>query len=76
MFQNVGLDLVGDGPPLLGVAFLALTLGQFGPPVQGDPAHHLRRREVLRLAAHLPDSPVGLTPMLDGLFHLPLQHRP
>ncbi len=38
-------------------------------PVQGT--QHITFDDVAlkKLAAHLPDSPVGLTPMLDGLFH-------
>ena len=31
---------------------------------------------MLRLAAHLPDSAVGLTPMLDRFLDLLLEHRP
>ena len=76
MLENVGLDLLGDGAPLLGIALLALALGQLGPAVERHPAHHLRRREVLRLSAHLPDSAIGLTPVLDRLFDLFLQNRP
>jgi len=31
--------------------------------VERDPAHQLGRREVLRLAAHLPDPPIRLSPV-------------
>ena len=64
------------GTPLLGVALLALQLGQLRATVQRHPAHDLRRGEVLRLAAHLPDAAVGLAPVLDRLLDLVLQHRP
>ena len=76
MLEDVGLDLLGDAPPLSGIARLALSLGQFGPAVQRHPAHHFRRREVLRLPADLPDATVGLTPVRDRLLHLFLQHGP
>ena len=40
--QDVGLDLVGDHPPLLRVACRALKVGQFCTAIQRHPAHHLR----------------------------------
>ena len=76
MGQDVGLDLLGDRTPLLGVGLLALQFGEFGAAIQRHPAHDLARGEVLRLAAHLPDAAVGFAPVLDGLLDLLLEHRP
>ena len=73
---DVGVDLVGDLAPLRGEVGLVVHPGQPGAAVEGDPAHELARREVLRLPADLPDAAVGLVPVLDGLLDLPLQHRP
>ena len=44
--------------------------------VGGHPAHELRRREVLRLAAHLPDAAVGLAPVLQRRLDLLDEDRP
>ncbi len=76
MRQDVGLDLLGDRTPLLCVTLLADQLGQLRAAIERHPAHHLRRGEVLRFAAHLPDPAVGFLPVLDRLFDLFLQHRP
>ncbi len=62
--------------PLLRVRLLALELGQLGAAVERHPAHDLAGREVLRLAAHLPDAAVGFAPVLDRLLDLLLEHRP
>ena len=48
----------------------------FAPRSTRDPAHDLRRREVLRLAAHLPDAGVGLAPVLERLADLAVEDRP
>ena len=71
--EDVGLDVVGDGGPLLREALLALHLCQLGAAIESDPAHDLRRREVLRFTAHLPDPAVGLTPVLDRFLDLLLE---
>ena len=47
-----------------------------GGPVQRHPAHQLRGDVVLRLAARLPDSLVGLLPDLDRALRLRLDDRP
>ena len=44
--------------------------------VGGHPAHDLGRREVLRLAAHLPDAPVRLAPVLERALDLAHEDRP
>ena len=64
---DVGLDLVGGQLPLGGLAVLAASCGEPRAAVDRDPAHDLRRGEVLRLAAHLPDAAVGLAPVLERL---------
>ena len=58
-----------------GVGVLAQP-GQPRPAVRRDPAHHLRRGEVLRLAAHLPDAAVRLAPVLERVLDLMLGHLP
>src|SRR4029079_18773181 len=40
------------------------ALGEVPCAIEGDPAHHLRLREVLGLAADLPDPGVGVAPAL------------
>ena len=48
--------------------FLVLAgLGQVAAPVHGHPAEDLRTREVLRVAAYLPDALVRVAGVLDGL---------
>ena len=42
----------------------------------GYPAHQFGRREMLRRAAHLPHAAIGLAPVGQGLFDLPLENRP
>ena len=74
--EDVVLDLLGGEAPLGGLALLAHRHGEPGAPVDGDPAHDLRRREVLQLPAHLPDAGVGLAPVLERLADLLLQDRP
>ena len=74
--EDVGLDLVGDPPPRLDVALPAMQFGELCAAIEGDPAHDLARREVLRLAADLPDATIRLAPVGDGLFDLSLQNRP
>ncbi len=50
--------------------------GQPRAAVGGDPAHHLGRGEVLRLAADLPDAPVRLAPAFQRPLHLLARHLP
>ena len=60
--QDVGVDLLGRLSPLgLGRGVVA-DRGQLRGPIQGDPAHQLRRDVVLRFAAGLPDALVRLAP--------------
>ena len=40
------------------------SLGQPGRPIERDPAHGLRLGEVLRLHPDLPDSRVGVAPVI------------
>ena len=64
---DVRVDLVGERLPLLGVLGLVVHPGQPGAAVQRHPAHQLARREVLRLAADLPDAAVRLLPVRAAL---------
>ena len=74
--EDVGVDLVGHALPALDqVGFLA-DAGQPRAAVTRDPAHHLRRGEVLHLAAHFPDPAVGLLPVLDRALDLAEEDRP
>src|SRR5687767_10795075 len=54
----------------------AADLGQFGGPVQGDPAHQFRGHVVLGIPAGFPDSLVRLPPGRDGAFCLRLHEGP
>lgn len=74
MLENLGLDLFSDGQSLLGAFFLpyrSVSLASRSRAIQHIVPTH---REVLRLAANLPDSAVGLTPVRDHLFHLLFQY--
>ena len=73
---DVGLDLVGDTLPRPGELGIAVHLRQPRPAVQRDPAHELGGSEVLRLAAHLPETLVGHLPVLDRALHGALEDRP
>ena len=55
--------------PAFGAFVVAAPTGEANPAIHGDPAQDLRRDEVLRLAAHLPDALVGRGCLLDGLIH-------
>ena len=74
--EHVGVDLVGDLLPALGLLVGLAQPRQPRAAVARDPAHDLRRREVLGLAAHLPDPAVGLAPVRDRLLDLVAQDRP
>ena len=68
---DVVLDLVGAPPASARRTSNSSRIrGQPGAAVGGHPAHDLRRREVLRLAADLPDPAVGLAPVLDRRLDL------
>jgi hypothetical protein len=68
--EDVGSDLLRVlGPGLLEFE-VAADLGQFGGPVQGDPAHQFRRHVVLGFPASFPDPLVRLTPGRDGALGL------
>ncbi len=73
VFEDVGLDLVGHRRPLPGVVGTTLQFGEFRAAIERHPAHDLRRHEVLGLAAHLPDAPIGLAPVGRCLLDLPAQ---
>ena len=76
VLEHVGVDLVRRrlpaGEPL------AVVAQQREPraAIRRDPAHDLRRREVLRLAADLPDAAVGLAPVRQRLLDLVADERP
>ena len=63
-------------PPLHGQVPVLAQLGEPGAAVERDPAHELRRGEVLGVAAHLPDAAVGLAPVGDRGVDLLLEERP
>ena len=65
-----------DRLPLLGLLGVLADLRQPRAAVQRHPAHELRGREVLGLAAHLPDAAVGVAPVGEGVLHLLDQDRP
>src|SRR5207237_10714785 len=58
-------DLVANIAPFLDSALSSVELGEPHGAVERDPRHHLRVREVLRVAADLPDALVGLLPAVD-----------
>src|SRR5919108_3504774 len=68
---DVIVDLVGDAPPEVRTLPVAARLRQPHAAVDRDPAHHLRRREVLGLPAHLPDPAVRLGPVRDRVLDVP-----
>ena len=74
--EDVLLDLVGGHLPLVGLLVLAAHPRQPGAAVDRDPAHDLRRGEVLELASDLPDAGVGLAPVLERRVDLLVQDRP
>ena len=74
--QDVGLDLVGRCGPAHSRPVVVPHPGEPRAAICGDPAHDLRRREVLRFAADLPDPAVRLPPVLEGRLDLPRQDRP
>ena len=56
-------DSVALAPPAVGMRPREVACrGQRDGSVERDGAHHLRLREMRRLAPHLPDTGVGLTP--------------
>src|SRR5712671_6800162 len=61
------MDLVAQLAPALGPAAGAEPFGDLDRPVEGDPGHHLRMREMLRRPAHLPDTLVRLIPDLSQM---------
>ena len=73
---DVGVDLLGRLAPALGDLGLPAQVGEAGAAVGGNPAHELRRREVLRLAPHLPHAAVGLPPVRQGGLDLALRGSP
>ena len=70
VLADVGVDLVGGRLPALGALVVLAQAREARAAVAGDPAHDLRRREVLGLAAHLPDAAVGLAPVRDRVLDL------
>src|SRR5919204_910259 len=76
VLADVRLDLVRGALPRLRQLYVAVHLRETRAAIQRDPAHQLRRREVLRLAAHLPDAAIGQLPVLDRALDGALQDRP
>ena len=64
------------GLPAGGVLELAADLREPRAAVRRHPAHQLRRGEVLRLAADLPDAAIRLSPLLERPLDLLLDDRP
>ena len=60
VLADVGVDLRRARRPALGQLELLAQLGEPAAAVDRDPAHQLRRGEVLRVPAHLPDAAVGV----------------
>ena len=74
---DVGVDLVGRRPATRSASSTSSRRSREpGAAVGRDPAHQLRRREVLRLAAHLPHAAVGLAPVRERRLDLALEDRP
>src|SRR6266545_7426440 len=73
---DIGVDLGGRGLPPRRELELAMHRSQSSPAVCGHPAKELRRGEVPRLASHLPDAAIGLTPGRERALHLPAERRP
>ena len=76
MSEDILRHLIGGLLPALGHVDVFAQPGQPRPSVRGHPAHDLRRGEVLRVAADLPDPAVGLSPVLDRRFHEAREERP
>ena len=70
------MDLLGLLPPALRALVVAARLGQLHAPVERHPAQDLRGRELLGLAAHLPDAAVGLLPGGRRVIHQRGDHVP
>src|SRR5207237_6160966 len=73
---DVGVDLVGRRLPAVSDRRFVAQASQARSTVGGHPAQQLRGGEVLGLAADLPHAAVGLAPMRQGVFDLPLQDGP
>ena len=76
VLEDVGADLLRDRGPIGLTRRAAANLGELGGAVQRDPAHQLGGDVVLRRAARLPDSLVGLAPDALGVLGLRLHDRP
>src|SRR5690606_21347261 len=74
--QHVGANLFGGFPPLRGDLGRTASFGQGRPGLRGQVAGYLRRGEVLRGRAHLPDPAVRLPPALQRAFHLRVDDVP
>ena len=76
LVEDVLADLLGRGTPFAWSFESPRISASCRGPVHRDPAHELRGDVVLRLAARLPDSLVGLLPDLRRALGLRLHHRP
>ena len=74
--EDVGVDVVGDGPPTIGNRVAPAPRRESRGAVKSDPAHQLGRDIVGRLAARLPDPVVGFAPDRGGPLGLRIDHRP
>src|SRR5215207_3176119 len=70
VLADVRMHLLGGAFPALGRFRVAAQAREPRPAIGRNPAEHLRRSEVLGLAADLPDSTVGFTPMLERSLDL------
>ena len=69
-------DLVSRGAPGFDVALATILLGQFDDAIERHPGHHLRIDEMPGLAADLPDSLIGLAPLVQHPTRDPAEEVP
>ena len=73
---HVGVDLGGRLPPARRQLGFAAQHRELRAAVSGHPAHDLGGGEMPGRAADLPHPLIGLAPVRESRFHLPLEHRP
>src|ERR1700730_2361196 len=61
---DLRVDLVANLPPPIDRGLVTRVLRHLHAAVEGDPAHHLRMREVPARPAYFPNPLVGLVPAL------------
>src|SRR5438270_5861209 len=76
MGEDVGVYLLGGGPPFGPQLWTVPDRRELGRSVHRHPAHELRGDVVLRLAASLPDPLIRLAPDLHRALGLSLDDRP